>query len=83
MRDKQDEKGASIRMRKCRRMRGGREGVARLKSRIWRPARPRKGSCFLAVAAGRIGSGFFTPMRNRILPGRHITDCQMSYTGFR
>src|SRR5438309_5188798 len=30
------------------------EGVARLKSRIWRPARPRKGPCFLAVAAGRI-----------------------------
>ena len=24
-----------------------------------------------------IGSGFFMPMRNRILPGRHITDCQM------
>jgi hypothetical protein len=31
----------------------------------------------LAVAAGRIGSGFFMPMRNRILPGRYITDCQM------
>jgi hypothetical protein len=41
-----------------------------------RPARPRKGPCFLAVAAGRIGSGFFTPMRNHSLPGRHITDCQ-------
>jgi hypothetical protein len=31
----------------------------------------------LAVAAGRIGSGFFMLMRNRILPGRYITDCQM------
>src|SRR4051794_29475204 len=36
-----------------------------------------QGPHFLAVAAGRIGSGFFMPMRNRILPGRHITDCQM------
>ena len=60
------------------------EGVARLKLRIWRPARPRKGPCFLAIAAGRIGSGFFTPMRNRSLPGRHITDCQMRlYMSFR
>jgi len=49
-------------------------GVARLESRIWRPARPREGPCCLAVADGRIGSGFFMPMRNRILPGRHITD---------
>src|SRR5260370_9385817 len=24
-----------------------------------------------------MGSGFFTRMRNRPLPGRHITDCQM------
>jgi hypothetical protein len=31
----------------------------------------------LAAAVGRIWSGFFTPMRNRTLPGRHITDCQM------
>src|ERR1700756_344292 len=31
-----------------------------------------------------IGSGFFTPMRNRSLPGRHITDCQMRlYMSFR
>src|SRR5438876_11393581 len=60
------------------------EGIARLKSRIWRPARPRKGPCFLAVAAGRIGSGFFTPMRNHSLPGRHITDCQTRlYMSFR
>jgi hypothetical protein len=45
--------------------------------------RPRKGPCFLAVAAGR-GSGFFTPMRNRSLPGRHITDCQTRlYMSFR
>ena len=58
--------------------------MARLKSRIWRSARPRKGRSFLAVAAGRIGSGFFTPMRNRSLPGRHITDCQMRlYMSFR
>jgi hypothetical protein len=42
------------------------------------------GPCFLAVTAGRIGSGFFTPMRNRSLPGRHITDCQMRlYMSFR
>jgi hypothetical protein len=61
-----------------------RGGVARLKSRIWRAARPREGPCFLAVTAGRIGSGFFTPMRNCSLPGRHITDCQMRlYMSFR
>jgi hypothetical protein len=60
---KQDEKSTSIGMRECRRKR--REGVARLKSRIWRPAGPRKGPCFLAVTAGRTGSGFFTPMRDR------------------
>ena len=42
------------------------------------------GGVWLAVAAGRIGSGFFTPMRNRTLPGRHITDCQMRlYMSFR
>jgi hypothetical protein len=34
------------------------------------------GPC-LVVIAGRIGSGFFTPMRNPCLPGRHITDCQI------
>src|SRR5215471_50979 len=40
--------------------------------------------CFLAVAAGRIGSGFFTSMRNRSLAGRHITDCQTRlYMSFR
>ena len=61
-----------------------REGVARPELRIWRPAGPRKGPCFLAVTVGRIGSGFFTPMRNRSLPGRHITDCQMRlYMSFR
>ena len=61
-----------------------REGVARPELRIWRPAGPRKGPCFLAVTAGRIGSGFFTPMRNRSLPGRHITDCQVRlYMSFR
>ena len=43
-----------------------------------------KGARWLAVAAGRIGSGFFTPMRNRSLPGRHVTDCQMRlYMSFR
>src|SRR5207344_184108 len=36
-----------------------------------------EGARWLAAAAGRIGSGFFMPMRNRPLPGRHITDCQM------
>ena len=45
--------------------------------RIRRTARPRKGARWLAVVAGRIGNGFFTPMRNHSLPGRHITDCQM------
>src|SRR5580704_1721489 len=35
------------------------------------------GARWLAVAAGRIGSRFFTPMRNCPLPGRHITDQQM------
>ena len=45
---------------------------------------PPEGARWLAVAAGRIGSGFFTPMRNRTLPGRHITDCQMRlYMSFR
>ena len=52
-------------------------GVARLTLRIRRSASPLKGPCCLAVAAGRIGSGFFTPMRNPALPGCHITDCQM------
>jgi hypothetical protein len=37
-----------------------------------------------ARAVGRIGSGFFTPMRYRSLPGRHITDCQTRlYMSFR
>src|SRR6266436_4769114 len=36
------------------------------------------------VGLSRIGSGFFTPMRNRSLPGRHITDCQTRlYMSFR
>ena len=52
------------------------EGVARLKSRIWRPAGLRKGRVFWrSRSVDR--SGFFTPIRNRSLPGRHITDCQM------
>src|SRR6516225_6800454 len=36
-----------------------------------------RGARCLAVAIGRIGSEFFTLLRNRSLPGRHITDCQM------
>ena len=45
---------------------------------------PLEGARWLAVGAGRIGSGFFTLMRNRPLPGRHITDCQMRlYMSFR
>ena len=45
---------------------------------------PPEGARWLAVAAGRIGSGFFTPMRNRTLPGCHITDCQTRlYMRFR
>ena len=45
---------------------------------------PPEGARLLAVAAGGIGSGFFTSMRNRPLPGRHITDCQMRlYMSFR
>jgi hypothetical protein len=43
-----------------------------------------EGARWLAIAAGRIGSGFFTPMRKRPLPGRHITDCQTRlYMNFR
>ncbi len=39
---------------------------------------------FSGGRVGRIGSGFFTPTRNRSLPGRHITDCQMRlYMSFR
>ena len=53
LRGKQDEKSTSIRMRECRRMRDEGEGVARPELRIWRPAGPRKGPCFLAVAVGR------------------------------
>jgi hypothetical protein len=37
----------------------------------------RDGPRCLAVAVRRIWSWFFTPMRNRALPSRHITDCQM------
>ena len=39
----------------------------------------------LSGGRGRpLGSGFFTPMRNRSLPGRHIIDCQMRlYMSFR
>ena len=52
--------------------------------RIRRTARPRKGARWLAVATGRIGSRFFTLMRNCPLPGRHITDHQMRlYMSFR
>jgi hypothetical protein len=36
-----------------------------------------QGAVFSGVRGRPIGSGFFTPMRNRSLPGRHITDCQM------
>jgi hypothetical protein len=35
-----------------------------------------EGARCLAVVVGRIWSGFFIAMRNRTLPGRHITDCQ-------
>ena len=60
------------------------EGVARARSRIERRRDPAKGSRRLAVAVGGIWSGFFMPMRNRSLPGRHITDCQMRlYMSFR
>jgi hypothetical protein len=48
-------------MRKSRRMRDN-ESIARLKSRIWRTARP-LGAVFFWQS--RIGSEFFTPMRNR------------------
>jgi hypothetical protein len=62
-------------------MEGGRSPT---EVRIRRTARPWKGLCCLAVAAGRIGSGFFTPMRNRTLPGCHITDRQMRlYMSYR
>ena len=41
-------------------------GVARLKSRIWRTARPRKGPCFLAIAVGGIRSAL-RDLRDRAL----------------
>ena len=43
-----------------------------------------QGAVFSGGRGRSIGSGFFTPMRNRSLPGRHITDCQMRlYMSFR
>ena len=43
-----------------------------------------EGAVFSGDRGRSIGSGFFTPMRNRSLPGRHITDCQMRlYMSFR
>jgi hypothetical protein len=43
-----------------------------------------QGAVFSGVRGRPIGSGFFTPMRNCSLPGRHITDCQMRlYMSFR
>src|SRR6267154_1392478 len=80
---KQDEKSTSIRMRECRRMhdegRASPTGVANLTT----GAAP-QGAVFSGGRGGRIGSGFFTPMRNRSLPGRHITDCQTRlYMSFR
>ena len=58
-------------------------GVARLKSEFGERRGP-AGAVFSAIAVGQIGSGFFTPMRNRSLPGRHVTDCQMRlYMRFR
>ena len=43
-----------------------------------------QGAVFSGDRGRSIGSGFFTPMRNRSLPGRHITDCQMRlYMSFR
>jgi hypothetical protein len=43
-----------------------------------------QGAVFSGGRGRSIASGFFTPMRNRSLPGRHITDCQMRlYMSFR
>src|ERR1700751_5645418 len=45
---------------------------------------PRQGALFSGGRGRVIGRGFFTPMRNRSLPGGHITDCQMRlYMRFR
>src|SRR5262245_48918160 len=83
LRGKQDEKSASIRMRKYRRMRdeGGCSptGVANLLT-----GGAPQGAAFSGGRGRSIGSGFFTPMRNHSLPGRHITDCQMRlYMSYR
>ena len=43
-----------------------------------------QGAVFSGGRGRSIASGFFTPMRNRSLPGRYITDCQMRlYMCFR
>src|ERR1700751_4143012 len=43
-----------------------------------------QGAGFFCGRGRSIGSGVFTPMRNRSFPGRHITDCQMRlYMSFR
>src|SRR5580700_7112312 len=43
-----------------------------------------QGAVFSGGRGRSIASGFFTPMRNRSLPGRHITDCPMRlYMSFR
>jgi hypothetical protein len=36
-----------------------------------------QGAAFSGDRGPPIGSGFFTPMRNGSLRGRHVTDCQM------
>src|SRR4051794_2019872 len=82
-RGKQGENGASIWMRKCRRVRNVSRATPSCRHEPGERRGP-GGAHWLAIAAGRIGSGFFTPMRTRPLPGRHITDCQMRlYMRFR
>src|SRR5215472_3123018 len=83
LRGEQDEKRASIRMSTVAGgvTKGGRSPDRRHESG------DRRGSARGRVFGSRgrpIGSGFFTPMRNRSLPGRHITDCQIRlYMNFR
>jgi ribosomal protein S18 acetylase RimI-like enzyme len=51
-----------------------REGVARPELRIWRPAGPRKGPCFLAVAVGRLKRLYVSPEGRGFGLGERLVD---------
>src|SRR5215469_14095496 len=68
----------------CFRRRDEREGVAPIDGANLATGAALQGAVFFGSRGRPIGSGFFTPMRNRSLPGRHISDCQMRlYMNFR